>query len=322
MCTVVSHRLRSLANLRAKWHQWCFFTLRLIRPRKHGPTLATGKSHALANRTILAALFARCMLTTRGTPIKRAVANFGTGIYEGSAFVVRFAAQVVKPPFYVREVVHQCYEVGYKSLPLITLTGFVTGIVFTKQSRPSLAAFGAESWLPSLITIALVESLAPLITALICAGKVGSSIGAELGSMKVTEQIDAMEVSAVNPFAYLVVTRTLATTLTVPALMLYCCLVGLLGSYINVHGNEATSLGSFVKTGFASIGFLEMWASVVKSIVFGFTIGMVACYKGFHAGSGTQGVGRAANAAVVLSMFFIFIEEVLIVEILLWLQAL
>lgn len=243
-------------------------------------------------------------------------------MYEGSYFLLRFFAEAARPPYYFREVIKQCYEVGYKSLPLITLTGFVTGIVFTKQSRPSLASFGAESWLPSLITIALVESLAPLITALICAGKVGSSIGAELASMKVTEQIEAMEVSAVNPFTYLVVTRTVATTLTVPALMLYCCAVGLFGSYLNVHDNEATSLASFVRSGFASIGFLQMWASVVKSLVFGFTIGLVASYKGFHAGSGTLGVGRAANAAVVLSMFFIFIEEVLIVELVLWIDSL
>lgn len=249
------------------------------------------------------------------------VDEFAIGVYSGARFVGRFFVELVQPPFHFREVVRQCYEVGYRSLPLITLTGFITGIVFTKQSRPSLAAFGATSWLPSLITVALVRSLAPLITALICAGKVGSSIGAELGSMKVTEQIDAMEVSAINPFKFLVVTRTVATTLMVPALMLFCCFVGLVGSYLNVHGNEAASLASFLKSGFSTISFRDLTSSVVKSFVFGFSIGIIACYKGFNATSGTQGVGRAANASVVLAMFVVFIEEVLIVQVINWFRA-
>lgn len=244
------------------------------------------------------------------------------GVYEGALFFKRFFVEVFRPPFHLREVIKQCYEVGYKSLPLIMLTGFITGIVFTKQSRPSLATFGATSWLPSLITIALVRSLAPLITSLICAGKVGSSIGAELGSMKVTEQIEAMEVSAINPFKFLVVTRTIATTLMVPVLTLYCCAVGLLGSYLNISGNEAASLASFLKSGFSTISFLDVWSSVLKSFIFGLTIGLIACYKGFNATSGTQGVGRAANASVVLSMFVVFIEEVLIVQLINWFRNL
>lgn len=252
--------------------------------------------------------------------IAAGVDAFCVGVYDGARFCVRFFAEAFRPPFHIGEVVAQAYEVGFRSLPLITLTGFVTGIVFTKQSRPSLAAFGATSWLPSLITIALVSALAPLITALICAGKVGSSIGAELGSMKVTEQIEAMEVSGINPFKFLVVTRTLATTLAVPALMVYCCFIGLVGSYLNVHGSEATSLASFVKDGFANIGFIDIGASVAKSFVFGFTIAIIACYNGFHATSGTQGVGRAANVSVVLAMFAIFVEEVLIVQVVTWIR--
>ena len=247
--------------------------------------------------------------------------DFAIGVYQGAGFLKRFFVEVVRPPFHLGEVVRQCYEIGYRSLPLITLTGFVTGIVFTKQSRPSLAAFGATSWLPSLITIALVRSLAPLITALICAGKVGSNIGAELGSMKVTEQIEAMEVSAINPFKFLVVTRTLATTLMVPVLMLYCCFVGLVGSYFNVHGNEAASLASFLKDGFSTITFLDVWSSVGKTFVYGFTIGIIGCHKGYNASSGTRGVGMAANASVVLSMFAIVIEEVLIVQVITWFRG-
>lgn len=212
----------------------------------------------------------------------------------------------------------QCYAVGVKSLPLITLTGFITGLVFTKQSRPSLAEFGATSWLPSLITIAMVRSLAPLVTALICAGKVGSSIGAELGSMKVTEQIEAMEVSAINPFKFLVVTRAFATTVMLPVLALYFCFIGLGGSYLNVHGNESTNLTAFIADGFETISFLDVLSSFAKSFIFGFTIGIISCFEGFNATKGTQGVGRAANTSVVLSMFVVFIEEVVIVQIINW----
>jgi phospholipid/cholesterol/gamma-HCH transport system permease protein len=260
------------------------------------------------------------MATRHHALITPSVDAFGAGVYERAAFVLRFFKEVASPPFHFRELVTQCYLVGYKSLPLITLTGFVTGIVFSKQSRPSLADFGATSWLPSLITIALIRSLAPLVTALICAGKVGSSIGAELGSMKVTEQIEAMEVSAINPFKYLVVTRTLATTLMVPVLVCYSGFLGLLGGFLNVHGHEATSLHAFLNTGFATITYLDLLSSFGKSFVFGFTVGIIACYEGFHASKGTQGVGKAANTSVVLSMFVVFIEEILIVQIINWLR--
>jgi phospholipid/cholesterol/gamma-HCH transport system permease protein len=242
------------------------------------------------------------------------------GVYDAFAFVTLFFKQVFRPPFHFRKVVDQCYEVGIKSLPLITLTGFVTGLVFTKQSRPSLEVFGATSWLPSLISIALVRALGPLVTALICAGKVGSSIGAELGSMKVTEQIDAMEVSAINPFKYLTVTRVVATSLMIPILSFYCSFVGLLGAFVNVHANDTTSFSNFFQSGFSDIGFIDIFSSVTKSLVFGFTIGIVGCYKGFNATQGTRGVGKAANQAVVMSMFLIFVEEIVIVQVSNWIR--
>jgi phospholipid/cholesterol/gamma-HCH transport system permease protein len=205
--------------------------------------------------------------------------------------------------------------VGYKSLGLISITGFITGLVFTKQSRPSLSDFGATSWLPSLVSIAIIRALAPLVTALICAGKVGSNIGAELGSMKVTEQIDAMEVSAIDPYRYLVVTRVMATTFMLPLLMFYTGFVGMMGSFLDIHANEQTSFTSFFENALSSINFLDYWTSVAKALIYGFTIGIVGSYKGFNASNGTTGVGHAANSAVVTSMFLIFIEEIIIVQI-------
>ena len=236
-------------------------------------------------------------------------------LYSAAQFIIRFFKELFKPPYEVKEVIKQCYEVGYKSLFLISLTGFITGLVFTKQSRPSLSTFGATSWLPSLVAIAIIRALAPLVTALICAGKVGSNIAAELGSMKVTEQIDAMEVSAVNPFKFLVVSRVLATTIMIPLLMCYTGFVAMMGAYINVHQNEMTSFVTFFQQAFEKISFLDIFASLIKGFVYGFTIGIVGCYKGFYASNGTEGVGKAANSSVVLSMFLIFIEEILIVQI-------
>lgn len=246
--------------------------------------------------------------------------RYFTDVYKMYKFAFRFFKEAFYPPFHFREMINQCYEIGLKSLPLITLTGFVTGIVFTKQSRPSLAEFGATSWLPSLISIAIVRALGSLVTALICAGKVGSSIGAELGSMRVTEQIEAMEVSAINPFKYLVVTRVIASTITIPVLGLYCGFVALMGSYFSVHKNEATSIVSFFHNGFSTITFLDIYTSLIKSIAFGFTIGIIGCYKGYNAMKGTQGVGIAANQAVVLAMFLVFIEEIVIVQISNWIR--
>lgn len=231
------------------------------------------------------------------------------------AFVIRFFKEAFLPPYEFREIIRQCYEVGVKSLPLISLTGFIIGIVFTNQSRPSLAEFGAASWLPSLISIAIVRALAPLVTAIIAAGRVSSNIGAELGSMNVTEQIDAMEVSATNPFKFLVVTRVLATTFMIPTLMMYTIFVALMGAYVNVNQNEQTSFTTYFIQVFDAISFIDIFSSVIKSFVFGFTVGIVGCYKGYHSSKGTEGVGKAANSAVVTAMFLIFIEELLALQI-------
>lgn len=252
--------------------------------------------------------------------LSKGLDDYFIGIYNAIRFIGRFFREAFKRPLHLREIIHQSFELGLRSLPLITLTGFITGFVFTKQSRPSLETFGATSWLPSLISIAVVRALAALVTALICAGKIGSSIGAELGSMRVTEQVDAMEVSSINPFKYLIVSRVWATTVTVPILAFYCAFVGLLGAFVNVNSHEATSFITFFEKGFETINFLDLFTAVVKSTAFGFTIGMVGCYKGYYASQGTMGVGRAANQAVVVSMFLVFIEEVLIVQISGWLR--
>jgi phospholipid/cholesterol/gamma-HCH transport system permease protein len=252
--------------------------------------------------------------------ISKKVDHFFTGITSGFAFMGRFFRELLKPPYEFNEVVRQCYTVGVRSLGLITVTGFITGLVFTKQSRPSLAEFGATSWLPSLVGIAVIKSLAPLVTALICAGKVGSSIGAEIGSMKVTEQVDAMDVSGVNAFKFLVVTRIIATSLMLPLLMMYAAFVGLMGSFLDVNANEQLSMHTFFQHAFEKITYLDFGSSIFRALIYGFTISVVGCFQGYHTSQGTQGVGKSANLAVVISMFLIFIEEMVIIQMVNWLR--
>ncbi len=271
----------------------------------------------VGNRSELTDLNERIMAEESGIRkplLSKKIDKFFTGLADAWNFVRRFFQEVFIPPYEFKEVIQQCYRIGVESLPLISLTGFIVGIVFTNQSRPSLTEFGAASWLPSLISIAVVRAMGPLVTALIAAGKVGSSIGAEIGSMKVTEQIDAMEVSATNPFKFLVVSRVLATTLMIPLLVMYTDFVALMGSFLSVNANEMVSMTTFFVQVFEAITFLDIISSVLKSVLFGFTIGIVGCYKGYNSSKGTEGVGRAANAAVVMAMFLIFIEELLVLQ--------
>jgi phospholipid/cholesterol/gamma-HCH transport system permease protein len=231
------------------------------------------------------------------------------------ADIYRFIAKVVRnfllPPYEVKEILRQCFFVGNRSLFLITFTAFIAGIVFTKQSRPSLASFGAESWLPSLVSQAVVRSLGPLITGLICAGKLGSNIGAELGSMQVSEQIDAMEVSGTRPFSYLVVSRVTATTLMLPLLVVYADVVALMGSFIMVNVFNSSSFALYFNEVATSVTYVDVFSSLIKSAFFGFAIGLVGSYAGYNSEKGTTGVGKAANTAVVVSMILIFVIDLI-----------
>ena len=231
-----------------------------------------------------------------------------------SQFTIRFFKEVFVPPYEVKEFIKQCYYIGYKSLPLVAITGFIMGLVLTLQSRPTLAEFGAESWLPGMVALSIIKEIAPVVTALICAGKIASGIGAELGSMKVTEQIDAMEVSAINPYNYLVVTRILATTLMVPLLVVFADAVGILGGYIGSNIHTDISLSRYIAKVFESLEFIDLIPATIKTFFFGFFIGLIGCYKGFNAANGTESVGKAANAAVVAASLTIFIIDMLAVQ--------
>lgn len=229
-------------------------------------------------------------------------------------FAARFFKEVLKPPYEIKELMRQCYFIGYKSLPLVGITGFIMGLVLTLQSRPTLAKFGAESWLPGMVALSLIREIAPVITALICAGKIASGIGAELGSMKVTEQIDAMEVSAIDPYKYLVITRILATTLMVPLLVVFADGVGVLGGFAGININSDVNLLNYFSKVLESLDFIDIIPATIKTFFFGFFIGMIGCYKGYTAASGTESVGKAANSAVVAASLTIFVIDMMAVE--------
>jgi len=232
-----------------------------------------------------------------------------------TVFTGRFFKELIRPPFEIKEFLRQCYVIGYKSFPLVGITGFIMGLVLTLQSRPTLAEFGAESWLPGMVALSLIREIAPVITALICAGKIASGIGAELGSMKVTEQIDAMEVSAINPYKYLVVTRILAATLMVPVLVIFADGIGILGGYVGINMHTDMSFFRYFSKVFNSLNFLDILPATIKTFFFGFFIGLIGCYKGYTAANGTESVGKAANAAVVAASLTIFIIDMLAVQI-------
>lgn len=232
-----------------------------------------------------------------------------------SQFIGRFFREVFVLPFQFNEFIRQCYTIGYKSLPLVGITGFIMGLVLTIQSRPTMTKFGAETWLPSMVSLSLIREIAPVVTALICAGKIASGIGAELGSMKVTSQLDAMEVSAINPFKYLVVTRILATTLMVPLLVIIADLVGIYGGYVGYNIHSSIGLSRYFSEVIDHLAFLDILPATIKTFFFGFFIGIIGCYKGFYASGGTASVGQAATSAVVTASLSIFIVDILAVQI-------
>lgn len=240
--------------------------------------------------------------------------NFLTELGEIIVFTGNVIKQFFVAPFEHRELIKQGFIVGNKTLPLISITGFIMGLVLTMQSRPVLVDFGAQSMLPGMISISIVREIGPVITALLCAGKISSGIGAELGAMKVTEQLDAMEVSGTKPLNFVVATRVLATTLIVPILVFYADAVALVGSFVAVRMHENISIMLFFHQAFDPLSFSDVLPATIKTFFFGFFIGLIGSYKGYTTKRGTESVGLAANSAVVTASLVIFIIDLLAVQ--------
>jgi len=230
-------------------------------------------------------------------------------------FTGLFFRNLFRGRFESREFINQCYRTGYHSLLLISITAIILGLVLTLQTRPILAGLGAEAWLPNMVFISIITELGPVIFALLFAGKVGSGIGAELSSMRVTEQIDAMEVSATNPMKFLVVTRVMATTVMLPLLVFYGDLLSFLGSFLGLKAYSDISFQLFFSRAFSDFFFSDIFPATIKTVFFGFFIGLISSYMGYYSDQGTEGVGRSANSAVVVSSLVVFLLDLIAVQI-------
>lgn len=243
--------------------------------------------------------------------------NLFNGIFIDLGQMILFTGNVIRqffrPPFEHRELVKQGYLLGNRSFALVGITGFIMGLVLTMQMNPVLGDFGAQTLLPGVISVAMVRELGPVITGLICAGKMSSGIGAEIAAMKVTEQIDAMEVSGTNPLGFVVASRVLATTFTVPVLVVFADAFSFLGAFLAVNIFEDTSGALFIDRTFSMLNFQDLFPAIVKTVFFGFFIGLIGCYKGYNASGGTESVGRAANAAVVSASLTVFVIDLIFV---------
>ena len=252
---------------------------------------------------------------TKSSKFQDAIANFLLGIGDMGAFISSIFKNFLRHGVNFQEFTRQCYIIGNKSLPLISITGFILGLVLTLQSGPTLAKFGAESMLPGMVSLSIIREIGPVIVALIVAGKVGSGIGAELASMRVTEQLDAMEVSGTNPISFVVTTRVLAVSLMLPLLVLYADALSIVGSFISASTQYNISLETYFHKAFDVIHYKDLFPTTIKTFFFGLAIGIIGSYQGYFAKRGTEGVGEAANSAVVKSSISIFIIDLIVVNI-------
>ncbi len=260
-------------------------------------------------------LFNNLQFMERDTGKKTNTEQFFHDISGITIFTLRYFKNLFTNRFEGKEFISQCYRTGVQSLLLIGVTAVILGLVLTIQTRPILEDLGAEAWLPNMVFISVITELGPVIFALLFAGKVGSGIGAELSSMKVTEQIDAMEVSATNPFNFLVVSRVSATTIMLPLLVFFGDMLAFLGSFFGLKVYSDITFQLFYSRAFGEFYFSDLFAATIKTLFFGFFIGIISSYMGYNSERGTEGVGKAANTAVVASSLVIFLIDLIAVQI-------
>jgi phospholipid/cholesterol/gamma-HCH transport system permease protein len=229
-------------------------------------------------------------------------------------FTWRVLCAAITPPYEFRELYRQLDEIGSKSFPLVALAGAAIGVVLSLESRYSLTRFGAKSMLPAAVIYSVIQETGPIVTGLVVSGRVGAGIGAELASMKVTEQIDAMEASAVNPYRLLAATRILACILMMPLLTLVSDASGIVMGWVAQTLAEPISLMQFINQGFKGMSFNNFLPPTLKTAVFGLIIGLIACFQGMKTEGGAAGVGRAATSSVVLASLFVILADVVLVK--------
>ncbi|MBL4588614.1 MAG: ABC transporter permease [Alphaproteobacteria bacterium] len=248
---------------------------------------------------------------TIGASILNFLANIGTIV----AFAGKSIGHIFKGPFFGRNLMRQFMDIGYYSLPVVGLTALFTGMVLALQSYTGFTRFNAEGAVAAVVILSITRELAPVLAGLMVAGRVGASIAAEIGTMRVTEQIDALSTLSVNPYKYLIVPRILAGTITLPILVFIGDLIGVYGGYIvSVHSLGFGS-GSYISQSWDTLQTIDVVSGLVKAAVFGFLITLMGCYHGFNSGRGAQGVGAATTNAVVSASILILISNFVLTQV-------
>ena len=250
--------------------------------------------------------------TARSSPaplLPRPLARFFEEIGRFFQMVWKVLAWSPRPPYDLRELRKQMVRVGFDSIPVVLLTAMFTGMVLALETFTVLLRFNAESFVGSLVGLSMVRELSSVLSGLIVAGRVGSAMGAELGTMRVTEQIDALEVMATEPVHYLVVPRVWATTLTLPILIVFADAIGIWGGYFVSVVLLGANPVSYTAKSFQYMDVNDLFAGVIKAAVFGFLLAVIGCQKGFYTTGGAEGVGRSTTSAVVSASIAILIAD-------------
>ena len=241
------------------------------------------------------------------------------GFFEGVGAIATFGAravvEAVRPPYELREILTHTYQFGYRSAPLILTAGFAIGIVLSMHTRAMLERFGAEAMIPAGLAIALIRETGPLTAGLLVAGRVGAGIGAEIGAMRVSEQIDALEANAVDAFKYLAVTRIIALMIAMPLLTIMMDFSGILGGYVAEAAVSGMPWPLYFERAFTYIAYSDIIPATLKTVVFGYLIAVVSCYLGFTTSRGTEGVGEASTRSVVMASMLLILSDVILVKI-------
>lgn len=233
---------------------------------------------------------------------------------ELGAFGARTTRDLFRRPFEIGELTRQVYECGVKSIPLVACAGLALGAVMAMDSQASMKRFGAEALVPQAVSIGMFRVLGPLITGLLISGRVGAGIGAQLGGMRVTQQIDALEALAVDSFKYLVVTRVLACVIALPVLTLVMDFAGLTGGMLLDLAVSHVSPMYFLNDAFNALGINDYLPTVLKTTVFGLIIGTVSCFLGYNARGGASGVGTASTRSVVFCSLTLILVDIILVK--------
>jgi phospholipid/cholesterol/gamma-HCH transport system permease protein len=220
----------------------------------------------------------------------------------------------LRPPYYPRLIARQMVDIGYYSLPVVGLTAIFTGMVLALQSYSGFARFSAESAVATVVVISITRELGPVLAALMVAGRIGASMAAEIGTMRVTEQIDALTTLSTNPYKYLVMPRLLAGIAMMPVLVLVADIIGVFGGYLIGVNKLGFNPAAYLKSTFQFLEFKDVFSGLVKATVFGFIITLMGCYHGYHSRGGAQGVGTATINAVVSALIMILVFNYMITE--------